>query len=223
MGGPDSEMEAQLAEERFFDQYFPYGAGVQQLDDRATKAAKTDKDGQKGEGRRGSGKGRDGGRDPKRKPGDWSERRTGQPWRRQDEGSEISELRANVAQLQRLALRHEDTLSLITSELSYVMFFRLNIPALLVCCAKSMERPQSTESGSAHQTYALCALGMPDQGVDQPRQGHRWRHSVQEAAPGHGLAQREWVALPSMEPGEQEARSEDGHQRRVAGGCNSTS
>ena len=141
-----SNMDVQQEEEAFFDKYFPSGGHAHvptaapvtksEDDDRVTKWQKREEWGHKGEGRRDTrGKG---GRYPKRdrEPSQmrWDHRRS-DDWggsRRGGEDSGLDELRSCVAQLQRLTLRHEDAISLVASEHSYVLFLRANSPCSVV-------------------------------------------------------------------------------------------
>ena len=148
------QMDVQKEEEAFFDKYFPYGGNAQadsaapatklEDDDRVTKWRKREDLGHKGEGRRDSrGKG---GRYPKRdrEPSQsrWGSRR-GEDWRpsrHSSDEAELEEIRSCLAQLQRLTLRHEDAISIVASEHSYVLFLRANSACSVVPAMYNAQR-----------------------------------------------------------------------------------
>ena len=137
--------DAQKEEEAFFDRYFPSGTTPQggaykvDIDDRPTKQQRFEDEGHKGSQSRGDrGKGRSdrgGGSQPRDPPGRGRARarrdgRSTSQWN--EEETDAAGLREAITGLQRLVLRHEDSLSMIQSEYSFVAFLRVNAPSSIV-------------------------------------------------------------------------------------------
>ena len=143
--------DVQLVEEAFFDTYVPAGARQHDshkldIDDRTFKQQRRELNQRKGgQGRSGRGKGRSDtdpnahqGQDER---GSGSQRRGHKPRRdREDDSRELEELRASILSLQRLTLRHEDSLGMIQSEYSFVAFLRVASPSSVVPALYSAQR-----------------------------------------------------------------------------------
>ena len=138
-------LDAQTEEEAFFDRYFPSGTSLKSednqykmdIDDRATKQQRREADGQKGHPARDSrGKGRSDRPDPVKARGEPSRdrgRRGGSRRRLdKDQEHENSDLHDAITSLQRLVLRHEDSISMVQAEYSFVAFLRLNTASSVV-------------------------------------------------------------------------------------------
>ena len=144
----DMDKETEQLEDRLFTEFWPAGlksanastaASEEDADGRADKTRKLE-DGNKGQNR-GKGPGQRGqNADPW---ASWASRpkRTWEKWGGdQDDSSktkdelamELKELRECMFQMQRLSLRHEDMLSAIKSEIGYVIFMRMGVPASVV-------------------------------------------------------------------------------------------
>ena len=137
--------DAQREEEAFFDQYFPAGTSQKStgykmdIDDRLTKQQRLEQDTHKGGGYRDKGKGR-AGQGPGQREGGGGRGRERQDRRsrlrsNKDDDDSASDLRSAITSLQRLVLRHEDSISMIQSEYSFVTFLRIGsassvVPAL---------------------------------------------------------------------------------------------
>ena len=143
LGDMTGQEDTQPEEETFFDKYFPYGttappAGTYKMDidDRPTKQLRNGEDQRKG----GHGRERGKGRAPRQdREGERSRRQPDSGHRRSPTGSErrsddreIAELQSSLHSLQRLVLRHEDSLGLIQAEYSFVAFLRISSASSVV-------------------------------------------------------------------------------------------
>ena len=148
MPGQDLQRE----EETFFDTYFPSGVKQQEsyktdIDDRSSKQQRRELEQSKGgHGVDNGGKGRgDSLRSAPRK--DRRERDRGRASRdsrvrddRDTDQREIEEMRASISSLQRLVLRHEDSISLIQADYSFVAFLKTSTASSVVPALYTAQR-----------------------------------------------------------------------------------
>eukprot|EP00439_Symbiodinium_sp_Y106_P070723 s4608_g12.t1 len=164
----EMERETEQIEDRLFNEYWPSGlrsnpvsTAASEVDEDASRADKTRKlqDGNKGENR-GKGPGRKSqGQDPW---ATWSGRpqRGWEGWDSNDNQSkskdelaaELKELRECMFHLQKLSLRHEDMLGAIRSEIGYVIFMRMGIPASIVPAVFQAQQAWREQKESAPET-----------------------------------------------------------------------
>ena len=127
------------AELGLFNTFMPSGTKAQSMGnmdvadetERESKSARTENQGKGNQG---------GGREPGRGKRGWQASSWGSGWGTApkhnqwsvDDCNDIESLKAYIAQLQRLILRHEDAISLLRIETSYVAHFRISTPEAIV-------------------------------------------------------------------------------------------